>query len=123
MLLQHQETEEGGRASTGKNVCLVSVDRMWVNGLKRNPDKAEVLLISQKADQDRDMANAGWGYVSPENSAVQLGLLLDSSLSLSETIVLFQFPIYCQLKMTRRHSRAKVNSNTLHHSLISRQPL
>ena len=71
-----------------------------------NPDKTEMLLASQKAEQrNRVAACAGWGCTPSENTGAQLGgvcVLLDSSLSPDAQVLEVARSAFAQLKLVRK---------------------
>ena len=83
------------------NQCLSSVMVcMRANKLKINPDKTEVLLVSQKADEGIGILPVLDGVTLPLKTQVcSLCVLLDSSLSLDAQVSAVARSAFAQLKL------------------------
>uniref|UniRef100_A0A803TUY7 Reverse transcriptase domain-containing protein n=1 Tax=Anolis carolinensis TaxID=28377 RepID=A0A803TUY7_ANOCA len=83
------------------NRCLATVsDWMRAKKLNLNPDKTEVLLVSQKAEQGIGLQPVLDGVTLPLKAQVRsLGVFLDSSLSLEPQVSAVARGAFAQLKL------------------------
>uniref|UniRef100_A0A803U1N2 Reverse transcriptase domain-containing protein n=1 Tax=Anolis carolinensis TaxID=28377 RepID=A0A803U1N2_ANOCA len=105
------------------NRCLAAVsDWMRANKLKLNPDKTEVLLVSQKAEQGIGLQPVLDGVTLPLKAQVRsLGVILDSSLSLEPQVSAVARGAFAQLKLVRQLQPylGKPDLATVVHALVT----
>ena len=76
------------------------MDLMGANKLQLNPDKTEVLLVSQKTDLGIGIRLVRDGVTLPLKTQVRsLGVLLDSALSLDAQVLAVARSAFAQLKV------------------------
>ena len=105
------------------NQCpSAGMDWMRANKLKLNPDKTEVLLVSQKADQGIGIQLVLDGVTLPLKTQVcSLGVLLDSALSLDAQVSGVARSPFAELKLVRqlRPFLEKSDLATVTHALVT----
>ncbi|XP_053169630.1 uncharacterized protein LOC128353010 [Hemicordylus capensis] len=95
---------------------------MWANKLKLNPDKMEVILVSRRANRDKDILPVLDGVALPLKEQVRsLGVLLDPALLLEAQVEAVARGAFAQFRLVRqlRPFLKKADLATVTHALVT----